>query len=155
MIGCRVHFLGERNPDWKGGRYIEPGKGYVMVRRSDHPRARKNGYVLEHILVMEQKLDRPLVRGEVVHHLNGNPADNRPENLALHNSNGEHLRDRGHHRAKGPDCSCGRPAFARGMCGRCYAYWRRTGNSRPPLDIDGRLYPLDSLSGILAPEPTA
>ena len=41
---------GENNPAWNGGKYIEPGKGYVMVHNPTHPRARVNGYVLEHIL---------------------------------------------------------------------------------------------------------
>jgi len=145
LVGRRKHFAGENNPAWKGGRYIEPGKGYVLVRAPRHQRARQNGYVLEHILVMEKRLGRSLRDGEVVHHLNGNPADNHPENLALHSSNGEHLAQRGHHVPKAPPCDCGRPSYARGMCSRCYAYWRRTGRTRPPVNYDGRLRPLDAL----------
>lgn len=54
-----------------------------MVRLPDHPRSRSGGYVFEHILVMEERLDRHLLPDENVHHLNGIRDDNRPENLEL------------------------------------------------------------------------
>jgi hypothetical protein len=81
---------GENNPAWRGGRYIEPEKGYVMVRQPDHPRARHNGYVLEHILVAEQMLGRPLEPGEEVHHINRQRGDNRPENLKIYQNHLDH-----------------------------------------------------------------
>ena len=57
-------------PDLGDGRYINRF-GYVLVRAPSHPDAYKyGGYVLEHRLVMEQTLGRPLTTAEGVHHMN-------------------------------------------------------------------------------------
>lgn len=76
---------GEQNSRWRGGRTM--AGGYVAVRLADDdPMVSMridNGYVLEHRLVMARALGRPLTRGETVHHINGDRADNRLENLQL------------------------------------------------------------------------
>lgn len=87
---------GAGHPEWKGGRIVDK-HGYILVYAPWHPNARRCGsrgavYIAEHRLVMEQKIGRLLERGEVVHHLNGDPADNRPENLELFSKNSDHLR---------------------------------------------------------------
>lgn len=77
-----VDRAGTKNGNWKGG-ISHHRKGYRYVLQREHPRATKGGYVLEHVIVMEQVLGRQLLPGENVHHLNGQREDNRPENLEL------------------------------------------------------------------------
>jgi len=79
---------GKENHHWNGGRQIV--NGYVHLLRTGHPLADCRGYASEHRLVMAAYLGRLLLRSEVVHHINGNPDDNRIGNLALFPSNGEH-----------------------------------------------------------------
>ena len=81
-VGClNTARSGSANPNWKGGRSYHKA-GYVMISCPTHPRA-SNGYVFEHILVVEEMLGRQLHGNENVHHRNGLKADNRPENLEV------------------------------------------------------------------------
>jgi hypothetical protein len=56
--------------------------GYRLLAKK-HPNSSKHGKILEHVLVMSNHLERPLVKGETVHHINGIRNDNRIENLEL------------------------------------------------------------------------
>jgi hypothetical protein len=72
-----------RATNWKGGRSVA-SNGYVLVRvGKDHHLADVRGYAYEHRLVAEQKLGRPLRKGEIPHHINGVKTDNRPENIEV------------------------------------------------------------------------
>lgn len=82
---------GERNPAWKGGRYLDDD-GYVLIFAPDHPFATKDGRVREHRLVMERRLGRYLLPGEVVHHMDDDRQNNALENLELFSTNADHLR---------------------------------------------------------------
>ena len=50
--------------------------GYIQEKRDGQ-------WHMQHRLVMEQVLGRPLLKSERVHHKNGDRQDNRPENLEL------------------------------------------------------------------------
>lgn len=82
---------GPEHPGWKGGRVVDKG-GYILAYAPDHPARCGRGYVREHRLVCERVLGRLLLPTEVVHHKNDDPADNRPENLQVYDSNADHLR---------------------------------------------------------------
>ena len=89
---------GANNPAWKGGVNDKRPKGHYLAPRSVRCpadllcMARSDGYVMEHRLVMARRIGRPLLRSEVVNHINHDPRDNRPENLELYPSNGDHKR---------------------------------------------------------------
>lgn len=60
---------------------------YHVIYKPDHPTSMSSGnwegYVYEHIYVIENYLGRSLREEEVVHHLDCNPMNNRIENLLL------------------------------------------------------------------------
>ena len=92
----REKMTGERNPAWKGGVTYRRRKGsyanvkYVRAPEWALPMARKDGYVMEHRLIVATMAGRPLTRTEVVHHLDHDPTNNAPSNLELWPSNGSH-----------------------------------------------------------------
>lgn len=66
-----------------GGHKKKRSDGYIGVYVPNHPMASKDGYVMEHILVMEEHIGRYIAEDEVVHHKNHIRDDNRIENLEL------------------------------------------------------------------------
>ena len=64
-------FTGIEASNWNGGRRITP-QGYILIKVFPddffYPMATKNGYVLEHRLIVAKAIGRCLHRWEIVHH---------------------------------------------------------------------------------------
>jgi hypothetical protein len=87
---------GPNNPAWKGGvtvfktHGLYAGVKYVRCPPDLLPMARKDGYVMEHRLIVARVLGRTLSRTEVVHHDDHDPTNNVLSNLMLFACNRDH-----------------------------------------------------------------
>lgn len=80
--------MGTKN---KPGKTITPD-GYVLIRVGKaHHLADVRGYAYEHRIVMEEKLGRPLLSGELVHHEDEVRSNNDPANLYV-KTRAQHVR---------------------------------------------------------------
>lgn len=89
---------GSRNPAWKGGLTYRNRKGayanqpirYVRCPPPYLSMARRDGYLMEHRLLVAIAIGRPLSRIETVHHRNHRASDNLLSNLMLFATNADH-----------------------------------------------------------------
>lgn len=126
----RAHRLDE-NGNWKGGRHVA-SNGYVKVCLGEgHPDADQRGYVYEHRLIASRMLGRSLLPGEIVHHKDGDKANNDPSNLEVKPSRAHHqaehrTRDSGRRLPDEPNpmvtCECG--------CGEAFSKFDASGRTR-------------------------
>lgn len=93
---AREAMRGAGNPAWRGGVTVfrkhgnYSGVRYVRAPEWAVPMARKDGYVMEHRLLMASLCGYLMTRTEVVNHENHDPTDNRAENLTLWPDNRAH-----------------------------------------------------------------
>jgi len=113
---------GPLNPAWKGGVTIFRKHGnysgviYVRCPATLRSMARRDGYVMEHRLIVAMAIGRPLTRAETVHHANHDPTDNRLENLMLFATNRDHKLFE-HHGSPLPIWPRSNPCTIAGSCG--------------------------------------
>lgn len=93
---------GAGNPAWKGGvTYFRKHGNYKPIKYVRCPTlflgmARKDGYVMEHRLLVASELGRCLKCAEVVHHIDHDPQNNDLRNLVLFASNTAHKKHERH-----------------------------------------------------------
>jgi hypothetical protein len=74
----------------KHGNRYNTKQGYVLVRDRKHPNKNHNNDVCEHIMIMASAIKRPIIKGEIVHHINFIRNDNTITNLHLYESISAH-----------------------------------------------------------------
>jgi len=86
--------IGRPSPRNKGGWLTDYGRWRMPVPRDeriDHPTVDSKGYIARsHYVWNRARPDDPVLRGQVIHHINGDPLDDRVENLQKFPSQSEH-----------------------------------------------------------------
>lgn len=72
--------VGSKNHNWRNGLTITKG-GYLQFTDSSCNGEHRNK--LLHIIICEYKYNRKLIKGEHVHHIDGNKLNNNPNNLII------------------------------------------------------------------------
>lgn len=82
-----IRYNTNNNNEYKN--YIFYGK-YLAIRKEDHHKADKNGYVYIHFLQAEKLLNRELRDNECIHHIDKNKFNNDINNLMVFKTKADH-----------------------------------------------------------------
>ena len=103
---CNMHWRRNNkfgDPEFRKNQYgrfknwAKDDSGYILKWAPDDPNSKCSGYLYQHRHVMSEKIGRPLIANENVHHVNGDRSDNKIENLELWKSgqpSGQRIQDR-------------------------------------------------------------
>jgi hypothetical protein len=122
---CSIHCAGirrgitksaENSYQWKGGRKIS-SDGYVLVHDPGNPKEDRNGFVREHVRIIEKIIGKPLPKKSLIHHLNLDRSDNRHSNLIVCDNTAYHFLL---HKRTRAFCACGNANWKK--CSYCDEY---------------------------------
>lgn len=102
---CHGHYDKSKRPKPTGKSHL--CNGYVMIYAPWHKRSNKNGYYMEHVIIVERAIGKQVSDGVEVHHVNSIRSDNRPQNLVVCPDGAYHQLLHRRHRALE---ACGDPA---------------------------------------------
>jgi hypothetical protein len=85
-----VGMVGENSLRWKDGECFSNGR--IFIYSPEHPFCYKNRYVRRSHLVWELNSGVRVQPGEVIHHIDGNPMNDEPENLQWIKNQSDHAR---------------------------------------------------------------
>lgn len=109
-----------RGTMWKIIKTVKKGD-YIYAVVPNHPAATKNGYVLEHRIVVENNIGRLLEPWEIVHHKDENKKNNHISNLEVMDRS-KHVH---HHKYKGKTIDL--------ICDYCGKSFTRAWRNRPQV----------------------